>query len=84
MVRQDSALYQSTNDGESIIHLNDRFKGPERTNTLWKYTTDDYPCQIPWTYSGQVIDLEGKVENVMNKAYSKSGPVRAYLVKPGV
>jgi hypothetical protein len=28
--------------------------------------------------------LEGTFENVMNKAYSNSGLVRAYLVKPGV
>jgi hypothetical protein len=35
-------------------------------------------------YSGQGIDLEGTFENVMNKAYSNSGLVRAYLVKPGV
>ena len=84
MVWQDSALYQSTKDGDSIIHPNERFKGPERTSTLWKYTTDDYPHQIRWTYFAQVIDLEGKVDNVTNKAYSNSGPVRAYLVKPGV
>jgi hypothetical protein len=71
-------------DGDSTIHLNEIFKGPERTNTLWKYTADDHPGQTPWTYSGQGIDLEGTVENVMNKAYSNFGPVKAYLVKPGV
>lgn len=84
MVWQDSALYQSTKDGDSTIHPNERFKGPERANTLWIYTADDYPGQIPWTYSGQRIDLEGTVENVMNKVYSNFGTVRAYLVKPGV
>lgn len=39
-------------------------------------------------YLGLILEKEliwkGTVENVINKAYSNSGTVGAYLVKPGV
>jgi len=56
-------------------------KGP----TLSEYTLQ-MTTQIK--YLGLILEKEliwkGTVENVMNKAYSNFGTVRAYLVKPGV
>jgi len=35
----DSAVYQSTKDGNITIHPEKRFKGPEGTNPLWTHMT---------------------------------------------
>ena len=32
------------------------------TNPLWTHTAADYQVQIPWTHSGQGIDMEGTAE----------------------
>jgi len=52
-------FYQSLKDGDRIIHQEERFKWPEGTSPLWTHIAADSQGQIPWTYSGQVIDLEG-------------------------
>jgi hypothetical protein len=36
------AVRQSTKDGNSTIHMEVRFKGPEGTSPLWTYITVDY------------------------------------------
>jgi hypothetical protein len=40
------------------IDEEERFKGPKGTNPLWTLFATNYQGQIPWTYSGQGIDLE--------------------------
>jgi hypothetical protein len=45
---------------------------------------NDYQGQIPWTYSGQGIDMEGTVEKC--EVYGLQGflDLKAHLVKVGV
>jgi predicted 3-demethylubiquinone-9 3-methyltransferase (glyoxalase superfamily) len=42
-------------------------KGPRVTDSLWTNIATDDQSLVLWTYSGQGIDMEGIVENVMNK-----------------
>jgi hypothetical protein len=50
--------YQSTKCGDSTIHPDKIFKGPEGTIPLWTHIAGDFCGQIPWTHSGQETDME--------------------------
>jgi len=54
--------YQSTKDGNSSIHKEEGFKGPEGANPLCKHIAADYQGQMPLTYSRQGIDVESTAE----------------------
>jgi len=62
VVRQDSAVYESTKDGDTNIHPEKIFKEAEGTNHLWTHTATDSQSQIPWTYSGQGTEMEKRAE----------------------
>ena len=45
-----------------LTHLEETFKGPEGTTFLWTHIAADFRGQIPWTFSGQGIDMEGTAD----------------------
>ena len=51
-----------------FIHQDGKFKGPKETNSFQTNIATDSPCQTPWAYTGQGIDIEGTDEKCGNKA----------------
>ena len=66
---QNSAINQSTKDGDSAIQKETRFKGPKGTNHLWTWTA----AATKVKYLGFILDKgltwKAQLENAMIKAY---------------
>ena len=67
------------------IFTRDRWKGDLRglkgSNHLWTNIATNCVGQIPWTYSGQWIDMEDTDEEYNIRLLELSGPIRTHLVK---
>jgi hypothetical protein len=59
-------------------------RGLKRSNHLWTNIVTNCLGQIPWTYSGQWIDMEDTDEKCGDiRPLGLSEPVRTHLVKSG-
>jgi len=57
-------------------------RGLKGTNHFWTNIVTNCLGQLPWTYSGQWINVEGMDEKYGNiRPIGLSGPVRTHLVK---